>query len=301
MRCLSDLLQIVEAKVEIFEHEPVSLYLSGLDLLETVKSGVQSIQIYQHDKLGKVLVIDDEIHNVERWAPLYHEAIVHIPMMFIEQPTSVLILGGGDLYAAEVVLQYPSVKEVVLCDYDQEVIRLTEKYYPHAKKVLSDKRLSVVYQDAKKYLSACDKQFDLIVDDCFNLIADFSPDEHIFQVLYNCLTPCVGVCSSLIYRHLFDHDTLSKTKDQLFKQFKTILSLITVPEYPGVLHLLTMWGKSPYLSQNMAKSKNLWHLEILKRKYPFGQLFDPRYCKYYLYLPNYVKETISIEVHNQNA
>lgn len=287
--------------MEIFEHESVSLYLSGLDLLETIKSEVQSIQIYQHNRLGKVLVINGEINNVERWAPLYHETIVHIPMMFIERPTSVLILGGGDLYAAEIALHYPSVKEIILCDYDPEVIRLTEKHYPHSKNVLSDKRLTIVYQDAKTYLSACDRQFDLIVDDCFNLIADFSPDEHIFQVLYNCLTPRVGICSSLIYRHLFDHYTLSKTKDQLFKQFKTILSLVTVPEYPGVLHLLTMWGKSPYLSQSMAKSKNSWHLEMLKQNHPCGQLFDPRYCRYYLYLPSYVKETINIEEHGQDA
>lgn len=279
--------------MEVFEPESVSLYLSGLDLLESTESEVQSIQVYQHNELGKVLVIDEEIHNVERWAPFYHEAIVHIPMMFVEQPTSVLILGGGDLFAAEIVLQYPSVKEVVLCDYDPEVIRLTRKYYPHANKVLQDNRLSIVYQDAKKYLLICDKKFDLIVDDCFNLIGDFSPNEHIFQVLYDRLTPCVGVCSSLIYRHLFDHCTMSKTKDQLFKQFKTILSLVTVPEYPGVLHLLTMWGKSPYLSQNMANSKNSWHLETLKQKHSCGQLFDPKYCGYYLYLPSYIKKAIN--------
>ena len=77
--------------MDVFEHESVSLYLSGMDLLEAINSKVQSIQIYQHQMLGKVLVINDEIHNVERWAPFYHEAIVHIPMMFIEQPKSVLI------------------------------------------------------------------------------------------------------------------------------------------------------------------------------------------------------------------
>lgn len=287
--------------MDIFEHESVSLYLSGMDLLETINSEVQSIQIYQHHMLGKVLVINDEIHNVERWAPLYHEAIVHTPMMFIEQPKSVLILGGGDLYAAELALCYPSVEKVILCDYDPEVIRLTEKYYPHAKGVLSDKRLTIVYQDAKKYLSACDKQFDLIVDDCFNLIGDFSPSDHIFQALYDLLTPCIGVCSSLVYRHVFDHCTLSQTKEHLFEHFKTILSLVTVPEYPGILHLLTMWGKSTHLSQNLTKSKNKWHQKMLNCNQPCGQLFDPKYCKYYLYLPSYIKKVISIEEHGQNV
>lgn len=284
--------------MEVFEHEPVSLYLSDLNLLEAVDSQVQRIQVYQHPILGKVLVINGEIQNVERWAPLYHEAIVHIPMMFIEEPKSVLILGGGDLYAAEIVLQYPSVNEVVLCDYDPEVIRLTEKYYSHTAGVLANKRLHIVYQDAKKFLSVCGKQFDLIVDDCFNLIGDFSPSEHIFRVLYDHLTPCVGVCSSLIYRHLFDCYTLAHTKERLFKQFTTILSLVAVPEYPGVLHLLTMWGKSSHLSQCLVKSKNVWHMEMIEQNHPCGQLFDPKYCKYYLYLPGYIKDVIDNEEHD---
>lgn len=287
--------------MEVFEHEPIALYLSELDLLESVKSEVQSIQVYQHHMLGKVLVIDNEIHNVEHWAPFYHEAIVHIPMMFIEQPQSVLILGGGDLYAAEIVLQYPSVKKIILCDYDPQVIRLTLKYYPHAKTVMSDKRLTIVYQDAKKYLSICHKQFDLIVDDCFNLIEDFSPNDQIFKVLYDHLTPNVGVCSSLIYRHVFDRVTLTQTRKQLFTQYRTVLSMVTVPEYPGILHLLTMWGKSSFLSQDMTKSKNIWHNKMLKNEKTCGQLFDPKFCNYYLYLPHYIKDKLNNEEYFQNT
>ena len=42
-------------------------------------------------------------------------------MMFLEEPRSVLILGGGDLYAAEIALQYPSVEQVTLCDHDPKL------------------------------------------------------------------------------------------------------------------------------------------------------------------------------------
>lgn len=284
---------LTEEIMEFFEKRSVSLYLSDIELIEKTNSKVQSIQIYQHKMLGKILVIDGEIHNVEKWSPLYHEAIVHIPMMFIEQPQSVLILGGGDLYAAEIALQYPSVKEVVLCDYDPEIIQLTKKYYPHAKNVLNNRKLSIIYQDAKQYLADCNKQFDLIVDDCFNLVEDFRPSDNIFQVLYNHLTPQIGVCSSLVYRHIFDISTITKTKEDLFSQYKTILSLVTVPEYPGVLHLLTMWGKSTFLAQDMFQSINIWHINMLKNKQPCGKFFDPRYCSYYLYLPSYIKKILS--------
>ena len=279
--------------MEVYEKESVSLYLSDLHLIENVVSKVQDIKIYQHLTLGKVLVINDEIHNVENWAPLYHEAITHIPMMFIEHPLSVLILGGGDLYAAEIALQYPTVQKVIVCDYDPEVIRLTKSYYPHAKAVLSDSRLSIVYQDAKIFLKECSEQFDLIIDDCFNLVEDFLPEDQIFEVLNRHLTSDIGVCSSLIYMHIFDSNTMAKTSKNLFSQYKTVLSMVAVPEYPGVLHLLTMWGQSKYLSQNIIKSKNKWHIDRLSKSETCGQIFDPRYCNYYLYLPPYIKSRLT--------
>lgn len=279
--------------MEIYEKEPVSLYLANMVQLENEESNVQSIQIYQHPELGKVLVINGEIQNVEKWAPLYHEAIVHIPMMFLEEPRSVLILGGGDLYAAEIALQYPSVEQVTLCDYDPEIIRLTAKHYVHAQSVIDNPKVTICYQDAKEYIKDCQKKYDLIIDDCFNLIKDFSPQDDVFTQLANLLTPGVGVCSSLMYRHIFDQFTIEETSKNLLSRFNTVLSLVTVPEYPGILHLLTMWGRSIHLSQDLPISKNRYHIDMIQSgNRLIGQIFDPKFCKYYLYLPNYIKKIL---------
>lgn len=279
--------------MEIYEKEPVSLHLANMVQLENEKSNVQSIQIYQHPELGKVLVINGEIQNVEKWAPLYHEAIVHIPMMFLEEPRSVLILGGGDLYAAEIALQYPSVEQVTLCDYDPEIIRLTAKHYVHAQSVIDNPKVTICYQDAKEYIKDCQKKYDLIIDDCFNLIKDFSPQDDVFTQLANLLTPGVGVCSSLMYRHIFDQFTIEETSKNLLSRFNTVLSLVTVPEYPGILHLLTMWGCSIHLSQDLPISKNRYHIDMIQSGTRLiGQIFDPKFCKYYLYLPNYIKKIL---------
>lgn len=279
--------------MEIYEKEPVSLYLSELDLLEDITSNVQHVQLFQHPNLGKVLVINDEIQHVENWWPLYHEAIVHIPMMFIQRPRSVLILGGGDLYAAELVLRYPSIEKVVLCDYDPEVVRLTQKYYPHGKSTINDSRLHIIFENAKDFLQTCYDQFDLVIDDCFNLVTDFPPETDIFQRLYDLLQPDIGVCSSLMYRHIFDEPTLFKTKSLLFQKHKTVLSLVAVPEYPGFMHLLTMWGKASQLSQDMHHSRNETHLCVNWKKLLCSQFFDPNFCDYYLYLPPYIKKILN--------
>lgn len=281
-----------DTDMDIYEKGPVSLHLSDLNLLEECTSKLQDVQIFQHCQLGKVLVINNEIHNVEKWAPIYHEAITHIPMMFIEQPKSVLILGGGDLYAAKILLEYPSVEQIVICDHDPNVIRLTQKYYAHADHVVNDSRIRFIYNDAKQYLNNCSEKFDLIIDDCFNLVETFDETDNIFEVLHGLLTEDIGICCSLLYRHIFEQHTMQLTKERLLKKQKTVLSLVAVPEYPGVLHLLTIWGKSKNLSQNLKTSKNLWHKKCLEEDIQCGILFSPQYCQFYLYLPPYIRKLL---------
>ena len=54
----------------------------------------------------------------------YHEALVHIPMMYAKNHDRVLILGGGDGLAAREVLKYEDVKEIVLVDIDKKMTDL---------------------------------------------------------------------------------------------------------------------------------------------------------------------------------
>lgn len=278
--------------MEFHEEESISLYLSNMELLEECNTKIQKVKIYQHHELGKVLVINDEVQNVEKWYPCYHEAITHIPMMFLEEPHKILILGGGDLYAANILLKYPSVERIIICDHDANVVKMTQKYYSHANAVSEDSRIQFIYMDAKQYIYNCNEQFDLIIDDCFNLVSDFIETDNIFEKLNKLLTENTGVCCSLLYRHIFDNYVMQATKKRLFKTRKTVLSLITVPEYPGILHLLAIWGKSIYLSQSMKETVNIWHRKCLEKNISCGKLFSPKFCQFYLYLPPYIRELL---------
>ena len=133
-------------------------------------------------------------------------------------------------------------------------------------------------------------KFDLIIDDCFNLVEDYT-DNKIFMDLKSLLSD-KGICSSLIYRHVFEEITMKKTFKRLVGNHKTALSLVTVPEYPGILHLLTMWGNSDSLSQDLKKSLNSTHLQdtTFNKK---CNLFNPKFCDFYLYLPNYIRRIIN--------
>ena len=272
-------------KISIHEDNCVSLYLDNLKLLESVNSDLQNVSVYEHSQLGKVLVINDEIQHVENWYPFYHESLVHIPMMFINKPRNILILGGGDLFAANEILKYQSVKKVTLCDYDPNVLELMKRHYPFAKKIIKEPRLNIIYKDARIFLNETEEKYDLIIDDCFDLVNGFET-EQIFRELKKKLSD-IGVCSSLIYRHIFERQTIRETQKRLINQTNTVLSLVAVPEYPGILHLLTIWGNSPVLKQTLKKSINVSHEEIEFRN--MCQLFNSDFIKYYLYLPPFLK------------
>ncbi len=275
-------------EISFHEKENVSLHLSDLSLVEKRSSNLQDISVCFHPDLGKVLIINDEIQHVENWMPYYHESIVHIPMMFISTPKNVLILGGGDLFAAYEVLKYTSIENVVVCDYDKNVVELTKKHYQHANKVFDDERFQLIIKDARLYINESHRKFDLIIDDCFDLVNAYSTSD-IFDKLRAMLTDD-GVCSSLVYRHIFHKQTMKKTISRLITNHKTVLSLVTVPEYPGILHLLTMWGKSRNLTQNLKTSANLTHNSPIFLE--SCNLFNSKFCNFYLYLPPYVRDIL---------
>jgi spermidine synthase len=64
-------------------------------------------------------------------------------------------------------------------------------------------------------------------------------------------------------------------------------------EYPGVLHLLTLWSESGLISQRRRKTANreqrMW--ATAPRINPCSY-FDPRFLAYYLYLPRCVRERL---------
>ena len=59
---------------------------------------------------------------------IYHELLVHPPMVLAKQRKRVLILGGGDGLALREVLKYPDVEKVVLVDIDPAIIKLAREH-----------------------------------------------------------------------------------------------------------------------------------------------------------------------------
>ena len=273
--------------IHFFEKNNISLHISDFKVICEVSSQRNfSIKLLSHKLLGKILLINDEIQHIEAWAPMYHENVVHIPISFIPRAKSALIIGGGSFFAAKEVLKYQSIKKLVMVDYDEIVIKTMTNNYLHAEEVLQDKRFSLVIEDIKLYLHKSEEKFDFIINDAIDLLE--LKDDY-FSILNSKLTQS-GVCSDLIYRHIFESEKCIKTIDLLRKNYNSAFSLITVPEYPGIMHVLSMWGKSDLIKQDATNIQNIVQKSWINTvKSNPCLVYDPRFIKYYLYLPPYLK------------
>ena len=275
--------------MNFYEKENISLYLDNLKLLESMVTLKQKIEIYRHDTLGLVLVINGEIQHIENYQCMYHEQLVHLPISFCDCPQTALVLGGGSLFAAYELLKYPSIQAITLCDHDYTVLKLMEHYYNHAKTVLADKRFHFVENDGVEFLDRDKTHYDVIVNDCFNLLKESNTYGYSFFKKMNDMLTDKGVCSDIIYRHIFDgtitHDSIQEIK----KCSNIALSLVTVPEYPGILHIQTIWGKNKNIAQTCKSTLNSFQKKCLEtNNLPF-EFYSPQNLPYYLYLPPYIK------------
>lgn len=274
------------------EKQNGSVCLRALKLVERRATKLQEVTLFRHRELGHVLVIDGELQHVEAWQAHYHEPLVHLPASFIPRLRNALVLGGGDLFAVRELLKYRSLRSVRLIEHDENVIELMLAHYPHAPAVLNDSRLTIQIADARCVFQSA-ANYDLVVNDCFDLSKERIAKRATAYSALSGLLSSDGVCSDVIYRHIFEKRVLRNSLTQLATSKGLVLSLVAIPEYPGMLHIQTLWGRNPYLSQVDAGTMNETHKRYVSSKESITfDYYDPRHRGFFLYIPPYVRRII---------
>ena len=135
-------------------------------VLYSGKSKYQAVQFVEMSGLGRCLILDGKIQSSELDEFIYHESLVHVPMLANANPKKVLIAGGGEGATTREVLVHKSVKKVVMVDLDGEVVKMCRKLLPsYHQGSFDDKRLELIHDDAWKYIERMKEKFDVIVLD----------------------------------------------------------------------------------------------------------------------------------------
>lgn len=148
----------------------ISKYVEGGLYRDTIifstQTEYQKIVVTRH-KDDVRLFIDGNLQFSSSDEYRYHEALIHVPMAQVQNPQRILILGGGDGLAARELLKYEGV-EITLVDLDKAITDLAStnpvltKLNEHS---LTDPRVTIINDDAFKFLEQTNHIYDVIVID----------------------------------------------------------------------------------------------------------------------------------------
>ena len=135
-------------------------------VLHEIKTEHQHLVIFTNKTWGTVLMLDGVCQLTTLDEFVYHEMMAHVPLMALEEPARVLVVGGGDGGVLREVLKHPSVEKATLVEIDQQVIDTALKYYPEIPgKTFDNARVETIIADGLKYVAETDEEFDAIIVD----------------------------------------------------------------------------------------------------------------------------------------
>jgi len=145
---------------------PDQLHCFGVrKILVDYQSRVQRIQIIEIESLGRVLLIDGKIQSAEKDEFIYHEALVHPPLLLHPHPCKVLVLGVGEGATIRELLKYDNLK-ITGVDIDSEMIDFSRKYlqeWHHG--ALNHPHFQLVIKDGWDFIEQTEELFDVIIMD----------------------------------------------------------------------------------------------------------------------------------------
>jgi spermidine synthase len=204
-------------------------------------SDFQHLEVLETVPFGRMLVLDDACQTSEVDEYVYHEMLVHVPLMAHPDPKRVLIIGGGDGGALRRVLEHP-VEKAVMVEIDGEVVRVSREFLPSiAGDAFEDPRTELIIGDGVAYVRYTPEPFDVILVDSTDPVGPAVDlfGEAFYRNVRRALTPD-GLVVTQSGSPLVMLDELIAAADLMRRVFPVVKTYIcSIPLYPGVLWSFT--------------------------------------------------------------
>ena len=217
-------------------HDGFALRLRADAMLVERDTKVQRLCLFETALFGRALALDDIVQTTEGDEFIYHEMLVHVPLLAHGAARRVLVIGGGDGGAIEEVLKHRAVEHVRMVEIDAEVIAASREYLPSiCGQAFEDTRLTLTIGDGSAYVSACTERYDVIIVDSTDPVgpgvALFGAD--FYQACKRCLAPG-GVLATQAGVPFVQAPVLRDTLAGLRSHFtEATCYLATIPTYVG--------------------------------------------------------------------
>ncbi|KAJ1924862.1 putrescine aminopropyltransferase, partial [Tieghemiomyces parasiticus] len=109
----------------------------------------------------------------------------------------VLVIGGGDGGVLREIAKHDAVEEVVLCELDEAVIRVSRKYLPTMAVGLDHPKVTVHVGDGFEFMTHNAASFDVIITDSNDAVGPAAVlyQRQYYQLLHSALTKNGIMCS----------------------------------------------------------------------------------------------------------
>ena len=125
----------------------------------------QTIDIYDTDKVGRLLTLNGIIQLTEFDEFAYQEMMAHTVLMGCRNPERVLVIGGGDGGVLREIAKHPEVKKIDICEIDEAMVRAAKKYLPSLAVGYEDERVTLYIEDGSKFIEKYNGYYDCIIVD----------------------------------------------------------------------------------------------------------------------------------------
>lgn len=210
-----------------------------------VRTPFQRLELIDTDAFGRALILDEALQTSEFDEFMYHEMIVHVPLMTHPNPRRVLIIGGGDGGTLRRVLEHPGVRPVQV-EIDRTVIDVCRDHIPGISAgAYDDPRVELVVADGIEFIRRNPGQFDVVIIDSTDPIG---PGAGLFEeAFYRDVAGALaddGLLAAQSSSPLFMAGELHSQVHNLRQVFPLVRTYLgPVPGYPGCLWSYTIGSK----------------------------------------------------------
>ncbi len=134
-------------------------------VLENKVSTYQEICVLESQSFGKILVNDGIIMLTEADEAGYHEMIAHVPLCVHPSPQEILVIGGGDGGTVREIIKHKQVRQVDVCEIDEQVVEVCRRHFPALTDSFDDRRVRLYFQDGAQFLGEKKNRYDIIIVD----------------------------------------------------------------------------------------------------------------------------------------
>ena len=218
--------------IRFFEKDPYAPIQYTYEVSKVLyhkRSKFQDIMVFENPHFGKILVLDGVVQITEKDEFFYHEMLTHVVMSSHPEPKKVIVIGGGDGGTVREVLKHKSVEKVYFIEIDEDVINVSQKFFPRVACGITDKRVEIKCMDGAEFVKNRTADIDLVIVDSTDIIgfAKSLFTKKFFHSVKNCLTPN-GMYVSLSESLHFHKDIVIGVQETLQTVFP-IVDLYTAP------------------------------------------------------------------------